>query len=168
MTEEPEKKRYGHPDFCPVSHDDYMKLSTAIDEHSNNLMGIKGEEYSCAGDFLAMENRLAGMMGSTPEAVSLTMAGKHITSISIILEKVPAENINLAKWDERIRDAINLLKITSAFVHGKQNDFELKLGTDDVVNTTKEKVKLTPYGNPGVGKTSFKQQLEEEFKGDQL
>ncbi len=105
----------------PVSHKDYMILSDAYDEHSKKLMGLKGEEYSIDNDFLAMENRLAGMLGSSPEEVSLVMAGKHITAMGIILEK----------WDERIRDAINLLKITSAFIHAKQEDFSLHLGKEE-------------------------------------
>ena len=115
----------------PVSHKDYMKLSDAYDEHSKTLMGLKGEEYSIDNDFLAMENRLAGMLGSSPEAVSLVMAGKHVTSIGIILEKCNTTDISLEKLDERIRDAINLLKITSAFVHAKQQDFSLHLGKEE-------------------------------------
>jgi hypothetical protein len=111
----------------PVSLEDYMKLSDAIDGHSKALMRIKGEEYSTGQDFLEMENRLAGMLGDSPEYVSLVMAGKHITSLGIILGKNEVDKIDLAKWDERIRDAINLLKITSAFIHAKQNDFSLHL-----------------------------------------
>ena len=102
-----------------VSFNDYMKLSDAIDEHSKSLMEEKGQEYSYIGDFLEMENRLAGMTGKEPEHVSLVMAGKHITSIGIILDKFKPEEINLAKFDERIRDGINLLKITAAFIHAK-------------------------------------------------
>lgn len=112
----------------PVSCEDYMRLSDAYDKHSRTLMTEKGEEYSIENDFLCMENRLAGMMGDTPEKVSLVMAGKHITSLGIILEKQALKEISLAKWDERIRDAMNLLKITSAFIHAKQNDFSLHLG----------------------------------------
>lgn len=112
----------------PVSHKDYMSLSDAYDKHSRTLMAEKGEEYSIGNDFLCMENRLAGMTGDEPEKVSLIMAGKHITSLGIILEKQVPEEINLAKWDERIRDAMNLLKITAAFIHAKQNDFSLHLG----------------------------------------
>lgn len=115
----------------PVSHKDYMKLADAYDKHSRTLMTSKGEEYSLDGDFLAMENRLAGMLGEEPEYVSLVMAGKHITAIGIILDKNKASEINLEKLDERIRDATNLLKITSAFIHAKQNDFSLHLGKDD-------------------------------------
>ncbi len=115
----------------PVSHKDYMILSDAYDEHSKKLMGLKGEEYSIDNDFLAMENRLAGMLGSSPEEVSLVMAGKHITAMGIILEKTGATSIKLEKWDERIRDAINLLKITSAFIHAKQEDFSLHLGKEE-------------------------------------
>ncbi len=114
--------------MVPVSHSEYMRLSDAIDKHSKTLMGEKGEEYSMEGDFLAMENRLAGMTGDTPEHVSLIMAGKHITSLGIILAKQKPEEIKLEKWDERIRDGINLLKICSAFIHAKQNDFDLHLG----------------------------------------
>ena len=117
--------------LIPVQHEDYMSLSDAYDEHSKKLVAAKGEEYSIDGDFLCMENRLAGMQGKEPEDVSLTMAGKHIASLSIILEKNKPEDISLEKWDERIRDAINLLKITSAFVHAKQNDFSLHLGKEE-------------------------------------
>lgn len=115
----------------PVSHKDYMQLADAYDKHSRSLVQAKGEEYSIDGDFLAMENRLAGMLGDTPEYVSLIMAGKHITSLGIILEKNDVTKVNLEKWDERIRDATNLLKITSAFVHAKQNDFSLHLGRQE-------------------------------------
>lgn len=108
-----------------------MLLADAYDKHSRTLMTSKGEEYSLDGDFLAMENRLAGMLGKEPEYVSLVMAGKHITAIGIILDKNKAPEINLEKLDERIRDATNLLKITSAFIHAKQDDFSLHLGKDD-------------------------------------
>lgn len=111
----------------PVSCEDYLKLSDANDKHSRTLMQLKGEEYSTEGDFLEMENRLAGMLGDSPEYVSLVMAGKHVVSLGIILDKNETDKIDLAKWDERIRDAINLLKITSAFVHAKQKDFSLHL-----------------------------------------
>lgn len=117
--------------LIPVQHEDYMSLSDAYDEHSKKLVTAKGEEYSVDGDFLCMENRLAGMQGKEPEDVSLTMAGKHITSLGIILEKNKPEDISLEKWDERIRDAINLLKITSAFIHAKQDDFSLHLGKEE-------------------------------------
>lgn len=117
--------------LIPVLHKDYMFLSDAYDVHSKNLMGIKGEEYSINGDFLAMENRLAGMLGSTPEHVSLVMAGKHVTALGIILEKNDSVKIKLEKLDERVRDAVNLLKIMSAFIHAKQNDFSLHLGKDE-------------------------------------
>jgi hypothetical protein len=112
----------------PVSHEDYMKLADAYDKHSRILMAFKGEEYAINNDFLAMENRLAGMLGDSPEYVSLVMAGKHITAMGIILEKNDVTKVKLEKWDERIRDASNLLKIASAFVHAKQNDFSLHLG----------------------------------------
>lgn len=114
-----------------VSHKDYMLLSDALDKHSRTLMSAKGEEYSIGNDFLCMENRLAGMLGETPEFVSLVMAGKHITALGIILEKNEVTEIKLEKLDERIRDATNLLKITSAFIHAKQNDFSLHLGKEE-------------------------------------
>ena len=117
--------------LIPVSHKDYMSLSDACDKHSRELMTAKGEEYAISGDFLAMENRLAGMLGCTPEHVSLVMAGKHIVSLGIILEKNDVTQIKLEKWDERIRDGMNLLKIASAFVHAKQNDFSLHLGKEE-------------------------------------
>lgn len=117
--------------LIPVSHKDYMSLADAYDKHSRILMSAKGEEYAIAGDFLAMENRLAGILGDTPEYISLVMAGKHIAAIGIILEKNDVTKIKLEKLDERIRDATNLLKITSAFVHAKQNDFSLHLGKEE-------------------------------------
>ena len=117
----------------PVNHKDYMLLSDAYDKHSRTLMTSKGEEYAVDNDFLAMENRLAGMLGDSPEYVSLVMAGKHITALGIILEKNDVAKIKLEKWDERIRDASNLLKIASAFVHAKQNDFSLHLGKGEGV-----------------------------------
>lgn len=117
--------------LIPVSHKDYMILSDVYDKHSRTLMSAKGEEYSIDNDFLAMENRLAGMLGDTPEYVSLVMAGKHITALGIILEKNDVTKINLEKLDERIRDATNLLKITSAFIHAKQQDFTLHLGKEE-------------------------------------
>jgi hypothetical protein len=120
-----------HKKTIPVSHEDYMKLADAYDKHSRTLMTSKGEEYSIDNDFLAMENRLAGMLGDTPEYVSLVMAGKHITALGIILEKNDVTKIKLEKLDERIRDATNLLKITSAFIHAKQNDFSLHLGKSE-------------------------------------
>jgi len=120
----------------PVSLESYMELSDANDKHSRLLMQIKGKEYSTEGDFLEMENRLAGMLGDSPEYVSLVMAGKHITSLGIILGKNEVDKIDLAKWDERIRDAINLLKITSAFIHAKQNDFSLHLSKIEKENKT--------------------------------
>lgn len=123
--------------LIPVSHEDYMLLSDACDKHSRELITAKGEEYSIDGDFLAMENRLAGMLGCTPEHVSLVMAGKHIVSLGIILEKNDVTQIKLEKWDERIRDGMNLLKIASAFVHAKQNDFSLHLGKGEKSNRTK-------------------------------
>ena len=110
-----------------VSKEDYMKLSNAYDEHSRNLMEEKGKEYSVDNDFLCMENRLAGMTGESPEFISLVMAGKHITSLGIILDKNEPENIDLKKLDERVRDGCNLLKIMSAFIHAKQNNFDLIL-----------------------------------------
>jgi hypothetical protein len=117
--------------LIPVSHKDYMLLSDAYDKHSRTLMSAKGEEYSIDNDFLAMENRLAGMLGDTPEYVSLVMAGKHITALGIILLKNDVTKISLEKLDERIRDATNLLKITSAFIHAKQQDFSLHLGREE-------------------------------------
>lgn len=117
--------------LIPVSHKDYMSLSDAYDKHSRTLMTSKGEEYAVDNDFLAMENRLAGMLGDSPEYVSLVMAGKHITAMGIILEKNDVTKIKLEKWDERIRDASNLLKIASAFVHAKQQDFSLHLDKDE-------------------------------------
>lgn len=113
--------------LIPVTYENYMKLSDAYDEHSKQLMEAKGEEYSTDSDFLEMENRLAGMLATSPEHVSLVMAGKHITSIGIILDKNQSDEIDLKKLDERIRDGINLLKITAAFVHAKQKDFLLYL-----------------------------------------
>jgi len=115
--------------LIPVSHKDYMSLSDAYDKHSRILMTSKGEEYAIDNDFLAMENRLAGMLGDSPEYVSLVMAGKHITAMGIILEKNDVTKIKLEKWDERIRDACNLLKIASAFIHAKQQDFSIALST---------------------------------------
>lgn len=115
----------------PVSFDNYMSLSDAYDKHSKVLMSIKGNEYSSVNDFLEMENRLGGMLNKASEFVSLVMAGKHITSIGIIFDKVKPEEIDLAKLDERVRDACNLLKIASAFIHAKQNDFTLHLGKDE-------------------------------------
>lgn len=120
--------------LIPVSHKDYMLLSDAYDKYSRTLMAAKGEEYSIANDFLAMENRLAGMFGDSPEYVSLVMAGKHITALGIILEKNDVTKIKLEKLDERIRDATNLLKIASAFVHAKQHDFSLHLGKEEKQN----------------------------------
>lgn len=117
--------------LIPVSHKDYMLLSDAYDKHSRTLMSSKGEEYSIDNDFLAMENRLAGMLGDTPEYVSLVMAGKHITALGIILEKNDVTVVGLEKLDERIRDATNLLKIASAFIHAKQQDFSLHLGGEE-------------------------------------
>ena len=117
--------------LLPVSHKDYMFLSDAYDKHSRDLMGLKGEEYSIDGDFLAMENRLAGMLGDSSEYVSLVMAGKHITALGIILLKNDVTKIKLEKLDERIRDAVNLLKITAAFIHAKQGDFSLHLGKEE-------------------------------------
>lgn len=116
-----------------ISYENYMKLSDAYDKHSKELMEEKGEEYALDGDFLAMENRLAGMIGETSEFVSLIMAGKHITALGIILNKNNSKDIKLEKWDERIRDGINLLKIMSAFIHAKQNDFSLHLGKNKEV-----------------------------------
>lgn len=116
----------------PVSYEDYMKLSDAYDKYSRTLMSLKGEEYSTGNDFLEMENRLAGMLGDSPEYVSLVMAGKHITAIGIILNKNDPTKINLEKLDERIRDGVNLLKITSAFIHAKQGDFSLHVGKDEI------------------------------------
>jgi len=127
----PKIRQFDAGGLCPVRHKDYMNLSDAYDKHSRKLMDAKGEEYAIENDFLAMENRLAGMRGDTPENVSLVMAGKHITSLGIILDKNKTTDINLEKWDERIRDAINLLKITSAFIHAKQNDFSLHLGKSE-------------------------------------
>ena len=111
----------------PVSKEDYMKLSQAYDKHSDKLMSIKGEEYSLNNDFLAMENMLAGMVNGEPECVSLVMAGKHIAALAVILAKYKAEDIDLAKLDERVRDGCNLLKIMAAFIHAKQKDFSLNL-----------------------------------------
>jgi hypothetical protein len=107
-----------------------MTLAEAYDKHSQDLMNRKGEEYSTAGDFLAMENMLAGMTGESPELVSMVMAGKHITSMLILLKKCELDKIDLAKWDERVRDGINLMKIASAFIHARQYDFSLHLGGD--------------------------------------
>lgn len=115
----------------PVSYEDYMKLSDAYDEHSRTLMALKGKEYSTEGDFLEMENRLAGMFGDSPEYVSLVLAGKHITALGIILSKNKATEISLEKLDERIRDGVNLLKIAAAFIHAKQGDFSLHLGKEE-------------------------------------
>ena len=120
--------------MIPVSHENYMLLSDAYDKHSKNLMELKGEEYSIDNDFLAMENRLAEMLGDVPEYISLIMAGKHIISLGIILEKNGVGEIKLEKWDERIRDAINLLKITSAFIHAEHEDFSLHLGREEKVD----------------------------------
>lgn len=122
--------------LIPVSHKDYMSLSDAYDKHSKNLMGLKGEEYAIGGDFLAMENRLAGMLGDTPEYVSLVMAGKHITALGIILLKNDPDKVELAKLDERVRDATNLLKIMATFIHAKQNDFSLHLGKEEKKDRT--------------------------------
>lgn len=119
--------------LIPVTHENYMLLSDAYDRHSRDLMSLKGEEYSIDSDFLAMENRLAGMLGDTPEYVSLVMAGKHITALGIILLKNNPDEIKLAKLDERVRDATNLLKIMATFIHAKQNDFSLHLGKEEKV-----------------------------------
>ena len=117
----------------PVSFEDYMNLSDALDKHARSLMSIKGEEYSSEGDFLEMENRLAGMMAKEPEIVSLVMAGKHIAAMTIILDQQQPKNIKLEKLDERVRDACNLIKIAAAFIHAKQGDFELHLGREEIV-----------------------------------
>ena len=111
----------------PVSKENFFKLSDAYDKHSQELMLEKGEEYSLDGDFLAMENKLAGLMTENPAYASMVLASKHIAAMFVILEKLDPNEIKLAKWDERIRDGINLLKIASAFVHASQDDFTLSL-----------------------------------------
>lgn len=114
-----------------VIKESYMYLSDAFDVHSKKLMSSKGEEYSLDGDFLAMENLLAGLMNEEPEYISLTLAGKHVAALVVILTTNMASSVKLDKLDERVRDACNLLKIMAAFIHAKQNDFALHLGKDE-------------------------------------
>jgi len=109
-----------------VSVKDYFKLSNQIDQYSKSLIKEKGEEYSLRNDFLAMENKIAGIKDEHPALVSLTLASKHIAAMFVMLEKSDPKVIKLEKWDERIRDGINLLKIASAFVHAEHETFDLR------------------------------------------
>jgi hypothetical protein len=115
-----------------VTKEEYLQYAAQLDKHSEELMSIKGEEYSLDNDFLAMENMLAGMTGLSPAMVTLVMAGKHITAMAVILQKVKQKDINLTKWDERIRDGINLIKICSALVHAEHGNFDLHLGKEKI------------------------------------
>ena len=122
----------------PVTKQEYLHYANKLDQHSEELMTLKGEEYSLNNDFLAMENMLGGMLNMDPALVSLAMAGKHITAMAVILNKVKPKDINLTKWDERIRDGINLIKIASVLVHAAQNDFELHLGKEKIEKIDKD------------------------------
>jgi len=106
-----------------VTKEQYLQLSDAYDKHARELVAEKGEEYSLDGDFLAMENLGAGILDIEAAAFSLTLAIKHIAAMVVILKKNDVSDINLKKWDERVRDGCNLIKIASAFIHAEQNDF---------------------------------------------
>lgn len=111
----------------PVSKEDYLKLSDQYDKHARALCAEKGEEYSLAQDFLAMENKIAGLVEGDPAFLSLILAAKHIAAMFVIIQKTPTNQIDLKKWDERVRDGCNLIKIASAFIHAEQKDFDVKV-----------------------------------------
>jgi len=98
-----------------ITKDEYMQLCDNYDKTAKDLMLEKSKGYSVGEDFLSMENRIAGLTNLSPELVSMILACKHIASLFILLEK--PEVLDLEKWDERIRDGTNLLKIASCFVH---------------------------------------------------
>lgn len=104
----------------PVSLQEYMVLAENYDKSGRELMLEKGKGYSVKDDFLSMENKIAGLTGEAPEFVSMILACKHIASLFVLLEK--PDVLTLDKWDERIRDGTNLLKIASAFVHARRKN----------------------------------------------
>ncbi len=108
-----------------VTKEEYLRLSDSYDASARKLVEEKGEEYSLGKDFLAMENRIAGLLTANPAFVSFILAMKHFAAMSVVLQKCCTEEIDLKKWDERVRDGCNLIKITSAFIHAKQRDFEV-------------------------------------------
>ena len=110
-----------------VTIEQYLQLSDAYYKHARELVVRKGDEYSFNDDFLAMENKIAGIMTADSAFMSLILAMKHIASMVVIMQKNPTKEIDLKKWDERVRDGCNLIKITSAFIHAEQDDFEIHL-----------------------------------------
>jgi len=98
----------------PISKDEYIALCDKYDKAAKELMIEKSQGYSVGDDFLSMENRIAGLTKLSPELISFVLACKHIASLAVLLEK--PEVLNLDKWQERVRDGSNLLKIASCFV----------------------------------------------------
>lgn len=97
-----------------VTKEEYIRLAEQTDKAGMDLMLEKSKGYSVGDDFLSMENRIAGLTNTTPEFISMILACKHIASLFILLEK--PEVLDLAKWQERVRDGTNLLKIASCFI----------------------------------------------------
>jgi hypothetical protein len=105
-----------------ITKEEYIKVAEQTDKAGMDLMLEKSEGYSVGDDFLSMENRIAGLTNTTPEFVSMILACKHIASLFILLEKPGV--LNLVKWQERVRDGTNLLKIASCFVEKRLRNEE--------------------------------------------
>jgi len=139
MEKEPEKKRYGHPDF-------YVLLEEMAELHSRKNHDYAGTEEPLR-NFKRVEN--IGVDAFTGVMVRLQDKWSRLEGFMKSKELlVKGESVEDTLMDMSVYGLLAILLYRE--------------------EQAKEEVKLTPYGNPGVGKTSFKQQLEEEFKGDQL
>ena len=113
-----------------VPKSSFIAYAVYVDEMAMELMlREKSVEYSSAtGDHLALENRMAKLIGVSPEAATMFLLSKHIAALFILMEKSGPDLVSLDKLDERVIDACNMLKILGSFVHERRetNDNDKK------------------------------------------
>lgn len=79
-----------------------------------SLLIDKGNEYANDVDRLQHFKKAGAFMSTTPKAALLGMAAKHFVSVSDMC--LSTEQFAIAKWNEKITDAINYLLLLKAIV----------------------------------------------------
>ena len=78
-------------------------------------LGVKAAEYVSTEDRLRAFKAAAALEKTTPESALGGMLAKHIVSIYDMLSN--PDRHSMARWDEKIGDAINYLLLLDALLH---------------------------------------------------
>jgi len=121
--------------------DDFKELTISfIEENCYNLMfGEKNKEYARGQDKLHNFKKAGRRRGKSPEEALAGMLEKHLTSIDDMVQDLEKEfqngndpEINLDKWKEKLRDAINYHLLTWALLNEREwNRVKRDMGVDD-------------------------------------